>query len=68
MFNLLQELRTKCKRLSTLRVNDNWLKVLSTKELIKLIMTNKNLESLNISDNDMGAENVLVIIRALAKS
>ena len=68
MATFLENVGTKCKGLKELRINDNWLKTNATEKLLSLLMNCEQLELLNISDLNMGQENVLVTLRALAES
>ena len=58
---------TECP-LKVLRVNDNWLKDESTEKLIALVFQARSLQELNISDCNMGCENMVGALRALRGS
>lgn len=64
MVELIKALQ-KCEKLRSITVNDNWLKAGATIELLKLVETSKNLQVLNVSDCNMGQENVIKLAAAL---
>lgn len=55
----------KCNKLKSITVNDNWLKKGAAAELVKLTQDSSHLESLNISDCNMGQKNVLLVATSL---
>lgn len=55
----------KCDKLKTITVNDNWLKKGAAAELVKLAQDSSHLETLNISDCNMGQANVTVVAASL---
>lgn len=69
MTELLSNLADSCHELQILRVNDNWLKDKATDMLLRLIIRAKNtLTELNISDCNMGGENVHGAVTALKQA
>jgi Ran GTPase-activating protein (RanGAP) involved in mRNA processing and transport len=49
-------------------INDNWIKEEAVSKLAEFIFKSRGLESLNISDSDMGSSNVALIVWALSDS
>uniref|UniRef100_A0A7S3MN86 Ran GTPase-activating protein 1 n=1 Tax=Favella ehrenbergii TaxID=182087 RepID=A0A7S3MN86_9SPIT len=68
MSALLSSLAQSCTNLTTLRINDNWLKAQALPNLFKVILRCSKLDHLNISDLNMGQEPVIAALTAIKDS
>lgn len=68
MTAILTSLADSCPNLTTLYINDNWLKRESTPALCKLFFKCPQLKELDMSDLNMGQENATAAFMALKES